>query len=336
VIRDKFSAHEFWDDIARWNCTIFQYIGELCRYLVNSPPHPKETAHHLRLACGNGLRPDVWPEFKRRFQIPHIIEFYGATEGNVSLFNFEDKEGAVGRIPWFLERRFPTRIVRFDLDRQQPIRNPQGFCIECETGESGEVIGKILKDASKPGARFEGYATQAETEKKILRDVFQKGDVWFRTGDLMRKDADGYFYFVDRIGDTFRWKGENVSTTEVEEVIGRFPGIKETSVYGVRVPGRDGRAGMAAIVAHGGLDLAALRAYLAASLPDYARPLFLRIRGEMDVTSTFKQKKVDFVEQGFDPGASPDPIYFDDPAAKAFVRIDAALHERIRDGRVRL
>src|SRR6516164_823506 len=251
AIREKFSAREFWDDVARWNCTIFQYIGEFCRYLANSPPHPKERSHKLRLACGNGLRPDVWPDFKRRFGIPHIIEFYAATEGNVSLFNFEDKEGAVGRIPWFLEARFPTKVVRFDLDTQQPIRNPQGFCIECATDEPGEVIGKILKDASKPGARFEGYATATETERKILHDVFVKGDSWFRTGDLMRKDADGYFYFVDRIGDTFRWKGENVSTTEVEETISQFPGVEGINVYGVKIPGRDGRAGMAALAIKG-------------------------------------------------------------------------------------
>ncbi|HEY3642445.1 MAG TPA: long-chain-acyl-CoA synthetase [Xanthobacteraceae bacterium] len=336
VIREKFSAHEFWDDIVRWDCTIFQYIGEFCRYLLNSPPHPKETAHRLRLACGNGLRPDVWPDFKRRFRIPHIIEFYGATEGNVSLFNFEDKEGSVGRIPWFLERRFPTKVVRFDIDLQRPIRNQQGFCVECGPDEVGEVIGKILKDASKPGARFEGYATQAETDKKVLHDVFAKGDSWFRTGDLMRKDAQGYFYFVDRIGDTFRWKGENVSTTEVEETIGQFPGVEETNVYGVSIPGRDGRAGMAALVVNASFDLAAFRKHLAMSLPDYARPLFLRIRDEMDVTSSFKQKKIDFVAQGFDPGATDDPIYFDDPAAKAFVRMDRALHDRIRDRGVRL
>jgi fatty-acyl-CoA synthase len=336
VIREKFSAREFWDDIARWNCTIFQYIGEFCRYLLNSPPHPKETAHRLRLACGNGLRPDVWPDFKRRFGIPHIIEFYAATEGNVSLFNFEDKEGAVGRIPWFLERRFPTKVVRFDLDLQQPIRDRQGFCIECEIEEAGEVIGKILKDPSKPGARFEGYATKVETDKKVLHDVFEEGDSWFRTGDLMRKDADGYFYFMDRIGDTFRWKGENVSTTEVEETIGQFPGVGETNVYGVSIPGRDGRAGMAALVVNARFDLAEFRTYLVRGLPDYARPLFLRLRSEMDVTSTFKQRKIDFVAQGFDPSTTTDPIYFDDPAAKAFVRIDRALHDRIRDGGVRL
>jgi fatty-acyl-CoA synthase len=227
-------------------------------------------------------------------------------------------------------------VVRFDLDLQQPVRDPQGFCIECAPEEAGEVIGKILKDASKPGARFEGYATKADTEKKVLHDVFAKGDSWFRTGDLMRKDADGYFYFVDRIGDTFRWKGENVSTTEVEETIGRFPGVAESNVYGVSIPGHDGRAGMAALVLDGSFDPAAFHRHLAASLPDYARPLFLRIRGEMDVTSTFKQKKIDFVAQGFDPAATSDPIYFDDPAAEAFVRIDPALYDRIRDGGFRL
>jgi len=336
VIRDKFSAREFWDDIVRFDCTLVQYIGELCRYLINSPTHPKENAHRLRLACGNGLRPDVWPQFKRRFQIPQIIEFYGATEGNVNLFNFEGKEGAVGRVPWFLAHRFPTKVVRFDVERQQPIRDKNGFCIECDPGEAGEVIGKILKDSSKPGARFEGYAAAAETEKKILHDVFKKGDVWFRTGDLMRKDKDGYFYFVDRIGDTFRWKGENVSTTEVEEVIGAFDGALEANVYGVAVPGRDGRAGMAAIVAKDNFNLTAFREHLAGRLPDYALPLFLRTRSSIDVTATFKQKKVELVAQGFDPKGIGDPIYFNDPAAKAFVRLDAALYDRIRLGQVRL
>ncbi len=288
------------------------------------------------MACGNGLRPEIWAQFKQRFQIPHIIEFYGATEGNVSLFNFEEREGAVGRIPWFLAHRFPTKVVRFDVELQQPVRDEQGFCIECATNEPGEVIGKILKDASKPGARFEGYATEAETNKKILHDVFEKGDVWFRTGDLMRKDESGYFYFVDRIGDTFRWKGENVSTTEVEEAIGQFDGALEANVYGVQVPGRDGRAGMAALVAKENFNLTSFREHLAQRLPEYARLVFLRIRQDIEVTTTFKQKKIDLVKQGFDPSVIGDPIYFNDPAANAFVRLDAALYDRIRAGGVRL
>jgi fatty-acyl-CoA synthase len=336
VIRDKFSAREFWDDVVRWDCTLFQYIGELCRYLLNSPPHPKERAHRIRLACGNGLRPEVWGPFKRRFAIPKIIEFYAATEGNVSLFNFEDKEGAVGRLPWWIAMRFPTKVVRFDVETQQPVRNADGFCIECGPDEPGEVIGKILKDPTRPGQRFEGYTTEAETDRKILRNVFEKGDIWFRTGDLMRKDADGYFYFVDRIGDTFRWKGENVSTTEVEETLGQFDGILEANVYGVHIPGRDGRAGMAAVIARDNINLTALHDYLAAQLPEYARPVFLRIRQETDVTTTFKQKKMDLVEQGYDPSTIADPIYFNDPQGGAFVRLDADLFEHINAGEVRL
>jgi len=336
VIREKFSARDFWDDIVRWDCTCFQYIGELCRYLINSPESPSERTHHLRLACGNGLRADVWPEFKRRFRIPQIIEFYAATEGNVSLFNFEGKEGAIGRLPWYIAARFPTKIVRFDVERQQPVRDERGFCIECDIDEPGEVIGKIMKDASRPGQRFEGYASEADTDKKVLRDVFKKGDVWFRTGDLMRKDRNSYFYFVDRIGDTFRWKGENVSTTEVEEAVGQFEGVLETNVYGVAVPGRDGRAGMAAIVAKDNLNLTALRDHLARELPEYARPVFLRIRRDNDVTTTFKQKKVELVKQGFDPAGTTDPIYFNDPQRKAFVLVDATLRDEINTGRIRL
>jgi fatty-acyl-CoA synthase len=336
VIREKFSAREFWEDVVRWECTCFQYIGELCRYLINSPPQPQEHAHRLRLACGNGLRADVWPEFKQRFNIPEIIEFYAATEGNVSLFNFVGKEGAVGRLPWWIALRFPTKIVRFDMEHQQPMRDERGFCIECKADEPGEVIGKIMKDASRPGQRFEGYANDAETDKKILRDVFKKGDAWFRTGDLMRRDRNDFFYFVDRIGDTFRWKGENVSTTEVEAAVGAFDGILEANVYGVAVPGRDGRAGMAAVVAKDNLNLTALRDDLAQQLPEYARPVFLRIRQDSDVTTTFKQKKIDLVKEGFDPGHTVDPVYFNDPQRKAFVRLDAALYDRINAGQVRL
>jgi fatty-acyl-CoA synthase len=336
VIREKFSAREFWDDVVRYECTLFQYIGELCRYLVHSPPNPNETKHRLRLVCGNGLRPDLWAEFKTRFRIPHILEFYGATEGNVNIFNFEGKQGAVGRVPWFVAHRFPIAVVRFDIEHQQPVRNAEGFCERCPPNEPGEVIGRIVNDPSKPGNRFEGYAASAQNDNKILRDVFKKGDAWFRTGDLMRKDERGYFYFVDRVGDTFRWKGENVSTSEVSDAINSFPGIQDANVYGVTVVGRDGRAGMAAIVCDGTCDLAALHAHLRANLPDYARPLFLRIQGQIDVTGTFKQKKVDLVRESFNPAATNDPIYFNDPQAKAFVRLDPVLYRRIESGEVRV
>jgi fatty-acyl-CoA synthase len=335
VIRDRFSAQEFWHDIVRWDCTCFQYIGELCRYLLNAPVQAEERSHRLRFACGNGLRSDIWRQFRQRFRIPQIIEFYGATEGNVTLFNFDGKEGAVGRLPWWLAHRFKIKVVRFDPERQLPARDKQGFCVECAVDEVGEVIGKILSDPSQPGARFEGYASQSETEQKILHDVFEKGDVWFRTGDLMRKDKRGYFYFADRIGDTFRWKGENVSTTEVELVLGEFDGILEANVYGVAIEGRDGRAGMAAVVAKDNLNLAALHDHLVRRLPDYARPVFLRIRRDIDVTSTFKQKKLVLVQEGFD-ARTGDPIYFNDPRRGAFVPMDAELYRDINAGNIRL
>jgi fatty-acyl-CoA synthase len=335
-IREKFSAREFWDDVVRHRCTLFMYIGELCRYLVNCPPHPQERAHRLRLCCGNGLRPDIWKEFQSRFAIPLILEFYAATEGNVTLFNLEGKPGAVGRIPWFLSSRFQTRIMRFDVERQAPMRDSLGRCEEAAPGEVGEAVGRIFLDPSKPAGRFEGYSNAVDNDSKILRDVFAEGDSWFRSGDLMRRDAEGYFYFVDRIGDTYRWKGENVSTTEVSEVIGAFAGIHEANIYGVEVPGHEGRAGMAAIVCDQDLNLADLRSFLAGHLPDYARPLFLRVRGEIDVTATFKQRKISLVKDGFDPANISDALFFDDPRTGAYVRLDDKLYKQIVSGEVRL
>ena len=335
-IREKFSAREFWDDVVHHRCTLFMYIGELCRYLVNCPPHPQERAHRLRLCCGNGLRPDIWTEFQSRFAIPLILEFYAATESNVTLFNVEGKPGAVGRIPWFLAARFQTKILRFDVERQALIRNSLGRCEEAAPGEVGEAVGRIFHDPSKPAGRFEGYSNAADNEAKLLHDVFAEGDTWFRSGDLLRRDAQGYFYFIDRIGDTFRWKGENVSTTEVSEVLSVFAGIREANVYGVAVPGREGRAGMAAVVCDEDLNLADLRSYLAAHLPDYARPLFLRIRGEIDATATFKQRKISLMKDGFDPANISDPLFFDDPREHAYVRLDSALYAQIVSGEVRV
>ena len=336
VIRDKFSAREFWDDIVRWNCTMFIYIGELCRYLVTAPPSPSEQKHRVRLCCGNGIRPDVWGPFAERFNVPEIREFYAATEGNVAVFNFDGKPGVVGRLPSYLAARFPIAVIKFDVEREEPFRNNSGFCVRCRPGEAGEVIGEILNDPMRPTNRFEGYADKSATEKKILRDVFKKGDAYFRTGDLMKQDEDGYFYFIDRIGDTFRWKGENVATSEVAETISVFPGIKETNVYGVPVTGHEGKIGMVAIVHEGELDLAGLYGYIAETLPFYARPAFLRIRASLDVTGTFKQKKTELVKEGFNPSLAGGEIYFGDSSKGAFVRMDQALYERIHAGAVRL
>jgi len=276
----------------------------------------------------------VWESFTRRFAIPHVLEFYAATEGNLSLYNVEDKPGAIGRVPSFLAHRFPAAIVRFDHARGEPLRDADGRCIRCAAGEVGEAIGRI-EDAA-PGARFDGYTDGQASERKILRGVFKPGDAWFRTGDLMRRDAQGYFYFVDRIGDTFRWKGENVSTAEVAEAITRCPGVLDATVYGVEIPGADGRAGMAALVVDEGFDLAALRRHLDATLPGYARPVFVRIRAELETTATFKHRKDALVTAGYDPAVSEDPIYFSDPQRQDYVRMDQALFERIQDGQVRL
>ena len=336
IIREKFSAREFWDDCVKWKCTAFIYIGELCRYLVTAPPNENEKKHSIRVCCGNGMRPDVWPLFKERFGIPKILEFYAATEGNVASFNFDGTPGAIGRLPKYLAHRFPTRIVKFDVETEQPVRDKQGFCIVCEPGEVGEAIGQILNDPSKPTNRFEGYADPEATKKKILHDAFEKGDAWFRTGDLLRQDAKGYFYFIDRIGDTFRWKGENVSTSEVSEAFTVFPGVQEATVYGVPVKGYDGKAGMIAVVSDGHLDLAALRSHVAKSLPDYARPIFIRLKRELDVTGTFKQRKLDLVKEGFDPSAVKDEVYFNDSVQGAYVPLDSALYEKIQAKAFRL
>jgi len=335
VIRDKFSAREFWDDVVNWDCTLFQYIGELCRYLTNAPEQPREKQHRLRLCCGNGLRADIWRKFQDRFAIPKILEFYAATEGNFSLYNVEGKVGAIGRVPSFLAHRFPLALVKSDPATREPIRDGGGLCIRCATGEAGEAIGRIHDGTAHTAAEFEGYTDAAASQKKILRDVLERGDAWYRTGDLMRADAGGYFYFVDRIGDTFRWKGENVATSEVAAALTAFPSIAEATVYGVQIPGTEGAAGMAALVVDGTLDLPELRKHLARLLPSYARPLFLRIQGRIAVTMTFKHQKSELVREGFDPAASADTIYFDDPAQQAYVRLDGAVFERIKTGAVR-
>jgi fatty-acyl-CoA synthase len=334
VFSERFSSHRFWSEIVRWDCTLFQYIGELCRYLLRTEPSQEETEHRIRIACGNGLRSDVWEPFQRRFHIPQILEFYGATEGNVSFCNVEGEVGAIGRIPSYLAHRFPTALVKFDVESGEPVRNEQGFCIRCAPDETGEAIGQVLNDSSNFGAKFEGYTSKEASEKKVLRDVFEPGDAWFRTGDLMRKDARGFHYFVDRIGDTFRWKGENVATSEVEEAICGFPGIQLANVYGVEIPGAEGRAGMAAVVADEDLNLAALRAHLISRLPEYARPRFIRVGTTIAVTSTLKYTKVDLARDAYNPGATTDSIYFDDPGAEAFVRVDGPLFSRIQAGQI--
>jgi fatty-acyl-CoA synthase len=336
ALHDGFSVSRFWDDIRNWNCTIFQYIGELCRYLVNSGRHPHETDHRLRLCCGNGLNSAVWKQFKCRFHIPQILEFYAATEGTFSLYNYEGKPCVIGKIPSYLRHLFPMALVKFDIDRGIPKRNDDGYCIRCSTDEVGEAIGKIIDDENGSAGRFEGYSDPAASEQKLLHNVFIKGDAWFRTGDLMRQDKQGNFYFVDRVGDTFRWKGENVSTTELSQVISEHQAITDAIVYGVIIPGNEGRAGMATIVVTEAFDLVAFHRYLAEQLPRYSRPLFLRLVTRLPITTTFKPQRQDLLRQGFDPSKSEDPIYFNDPTRGTFIELDSALYENICSGNVRI
>jgi fatty-acyl-CoA synthase len=328
VIAEKFSAGNFWDDIVCFDCTIFQYIGELCRYLLKAVASELETAHALRLAVGNGLRGDIWEAFAGRFAIPRILEFYAATEGNFSLFNVEGKPGAIGRIPPLLAHRFPASIVTVDADSGSPIRGDDGLCIACAPGQVGEAVGRI-GTADQGGGAFEGYTDRAETEKKILRDVFAEGDAWFRTGDLMLRDEQGYFHFVDRVGDTFRWKGENVATSEVNEAIRDCPGVLDASIYGVAVPGADGRAGMAALVVDQSFDFGIFAEHLSRQLPVYAHPVFVRFCRALDATDTFKQKKQRLIREGFDPSVMGDPLFLRDPSTGDYRPIDQAVYARI-------
>ena len=336
VIAEKFSARSFWTDVVRWDCTLVQYIGELCRYLLNARPSDLDRAHRLRLACGNGLRPDVWEPFRTRFAVPRILEFYAATEGNVSLYNVEGRPGAVGRIPPYLAARFPVAVVRHDPTTGAPLRGPDGFCRRCARDEPGEMLGRIAAAGAARAGRFEGYTAADDTARKVLRDVFAPGDAWFRTGDLMRVDPQGYFFFVDRIGDTFRWKGENVSTAEVAAVLAACPGVLDATVYGVAVPGAEGRAGMAALVTDARFDPAVLREFAAARLPSYARPLVLRLCDGFAVTETFKTRKADLARQGFNPAVVADPLLFDEPGRDAYVPLDLTLYARIERGTVRV
>ena len=336
VLRQRFSASEFWNDIVKWDCTVFQYIGELCRYLVNSPAQPSESQHRLRLCCGNGLRPEIWVRFKERFHIPQILEYYASTEGNVSLYNCEERVGAIGRIPSLLRHRQSVVLIQCDEDSTEPIRNAEGLCCPCLTNEVGEAIAELRPESSNPATQFEGYTDPEASSRKILRNVLAAGDSWYRTGDLMRRDSAGYFYFVDRLGDTYRWKGENVAAAEVAESLRSFAGVSDAVVYGVKVPGTEGRAGMAALEVCGEIDLRALRRHLAAQLPPYARPLFVRIAREIPVTATHKPRKGDLIRDGFDPDATDDRIYFDDGELEAYILVNDELFQRVQSGHIRL
>jgi fatty-acyl-CoA synthase len=334
AVAPRFSASHYWSQVRALEATVGLYVGETLRYLVHAPARPEERGHGLRLFVGNGLRADVWPEVQRRFGVERIVEFYGATEGNHLLVNRTGKVGSCGRLlPIFRGPLDGLALVRFDHEAEAPVRGPDGRCVRCADGEIGELLGRISR---LPTERFDGYADAAATEAKILRNVFEKDDAWFRTGDLLRRDADGDFFFVDRIGDTFRWKGENVSTQAVADALTGRGGTRFAVAYGVRVPGCEGRAGMAAVtVGPEGFDPADLFAAATSRLPPAARPLFVRVCPAMDTTGTMKFRKVALQAAGYAP-ADGEAVWIRDDVAARFVPLTDDRRAELDRGDARL
>jgi acyl-CoA synthetase (AMP-forming)/AMP-acid ligase II len=325
VLARKFSASKFWDDIRTTQATAFCYIGELCRYLLNRPATPQDREHQVRLMVGNGLRPEIWDDFVDRFGIEDIYEFYAASELNVAFVNGFGLRKTAGFCP------LSFAVVEFDADREEPARDAKGFLKKVGKGKVGLLISEITEKSP-----FDGYTDKRASEKKLIRDVFAKGDCWFNTGDLVRDQGMRHIQFVDRVGDTFRWKGENVATTEVEAALNADPAVEQAVVYGVQVPGTDGRAGMASLTWRGGkFDGRELALRLIDTLPAYAVPLFLRLREEQEVTGTFKFKKVELKQQAFDPSLVSEPIYVLLDRDRGYEPLTPQIHRGILEGKYR-
>ncbi|XP_024423750.2 long-chain fatty acid transport protein 2 [Desmodus rotundus] len=327
VLRNKFSASQFWDDCRKYNVTVIQYIGELLRYLCNSPQKPNDRDHKVRMAIGNGLRGDVWREFIKRFGDIHIFEFYASTEGNVGFANYTRKIGAVGRVNYLHRKVISYELIKYDVEKDEPVRDENGYCIKVPKGEVGLLVCRISQLTP-----FNGYAgAKTQTEKKKLRDVFKKGDIYFNSGDLFMIDNENFIYFHDRVGDTFRWKGENVATTEVADTLGLVDFVQEVNVYGVPVPGHEGRIGMASIKMKEDYEFDGKKIFkhVADYLPTYARPRFLRIQDTIEVTVTFKHRKVNLVKEGFDPAVVKDALYFLDDKAEMYVPMTEDIYNAI-------
>lgn len=335
IIRTKFSASRFWEDCIKYNCTGAQYIGEICRYLLATPAKPTDNQHKVRVMFGNGLKPEIWKKFQDRFGVKQMGEFYGATEGNCNTMNPDNTIGAVGFTTMIAPFLYPITLIRFDKDTGEYLRDRNGICIKAKPGEPGELVGKIVKgDALR---EFDGYVNRQATEKKVCPDVFKKGDLAFLTGDVLIMDDFGYFYFQDRTGDTFRWRGENVSTYEVESIISNHIHLKDSVVYGVEVKGVEGKAGMATIVdEHNNLDLVSLTKALQKSLPPYARPVFIRLTHAVDTTGTHKLKKVDLAKEGFNPNTIKDPLYYMNSKTQQYEPLTVPVYNDICSGKIRL
>lgn len=336
----KFSASRFWSDCARHGATCAQYIGEICRFLVLSPDSPRDKQHGVRALLGNGMSPGVWKHVQTKFGIRDVFEFYGSTEGNFMLINMEGIVGSIGFMPCLLPRSlWPVDLVRVDEDTGELIRDDvSGLCVRCQPGEPGQIVGKI-RDSVKT-TEFVGYLDRKATDKKIGRDLFCQGDRYFLTGDVAVMDEYGYMYFKDRLGDTYRWKGENVSTAEVETVMTAVVlpyGVRELAVYGVKVPGHEGRAGMAALAdPEHRVDLDVLAKQLSKKLPSYAKPQFVRISQTLPMTGTLKVSKVPLQKDGFDGVTNNDPVFVFDSRATTYVPLTDAILADIRENKWRI
>ncbi|XP_077328684.1 long-chain fatty acid transport protein 2-like [Lithobates pipiens] len=334
LLRNKFSVTEFWNDCRKYNVTGFMYIGEIVRYLCNTPKKASDKDHSVQFCMGNGVRVDVWREFTNRFGNITLYEVYGATEGNAFFFNYSNKAGAIGRYNIFLKLLQPFEIIKYDMERNEPVLDHRGRCIRAARGEPGLAIAKIIK--SNP---FSGYAgNESQTKKKIIQNVLRKGDMYFNSGDLVVVDKEGFIYFHDRIGDTFRWKGENVATTEVENIVSAVDFIEQCNVFGVPVPYHEGRIGMASVTLKEGrsFDGEKLYAKVADYLPNYARPRFIRIQDCMEVTGTYKLNKMGLIKEGFNPDVIHDPLYFLDENVKSYVPMTNNIYQAILEKKLKL
>lgn len=319
-IRRRFSASSFWKDVQKHQLTAFNYVGEVCRYLYNTPQCSEESNHSLRLMTGAGLGRDIWEGFSKRFgQHIRILEGWGSTEANCNMTNLDNRIGSCGRIPY--KEKSIVRLVRFSVEEDAHILANNGFMQEAADDEAGELLGLVHGPDGQMVSPFDGYSSKDASEKKLLRDVFQKGDCWWSSGDLMRCDAEGYYYFVDRIGDTFRWKSENVSTTEVAQQLSEYDDAEVINVYGVQVPQHEGRAGMAAVLMQKGkrFDSQSFARTAIAALPSYARPLFVRVSEQADMTGNYKLRKVALRQQGYNPSNFDDDLYVLDTSVNDYV-----------------
>lgn len=329
VLRRRFSVSAFWDDVRKHRITAVQYIGEICRYLLNAPASPDDRNHTLRKMSGAGLKSEVWRRFSDRYGVDDIYEGLGGTECNYNIINVDRKIGSVGRIPY--PERSTVRVIAYDFEAEGYFYDENGCPRLADPGEVGELIAQVLPGPKGAGF-YEGYTCPNATEAKLMRDVFMPGDIWFRSGDLVKFDAEGYFFFVDRVGDTFRWKSENVSTEEVAIVLGTFPGPELVNVYGVEIPGTEGRAGMAALTYADAnqFDPKAFYAFAQANLAPYAMPVFIRIAAEARMTTTFKMKKIDLQKEGYDPAlVGSDKLYVLDPDRETYSPLNAETLSRI-------